>query len=497
MSRHTVREFLRSASCSEDEEVMQSVSSWFKLTEFDESLRKSQSMLRRHDTIFDYDYRYRNDHLAYPSVKPCFVNVHHVIIMVGLPARGKTYISRKLCRYLNWCGISAKVVNAAEYRRKIAGSDLLHDFFDEKNKDAEAIRLKSYEEALMEGKAWLEEDEHHKVFIYDASNCTKQKRHFVYKFCEDNGYKPFFIESLCDDKVILQSFLQDVQKFSPDYVAIDKELALEDFKLRIKHYEDTYEELADKCDNTEREFSYIKTINAGRQYLVNNIDGYLQSQIVYYLMNIHTIKRSLYITAHGECDYNVSQEIGGNNGLSNEGKKFAKALQNYMNSQKIEDLKIWTSSLQGPKETADYISGVKEMWRALDYLDCGEYHGYKFSELAEIFPDMFTNSKGPLDFHWRYPGGESYHDMLSRLEPVIMELERQYNVLVICHRTTLRCLMAYFLDHNPDEVARIRVPLHTVFKLTPNAYGCRVEKAMLDESGNLTTSASVDIDVSL
>lgn len=33
------------------------------------------------------------------------------------------------------------VVNAAEYRRKIAGSDLLHDFFDEKNKDAEAIRL--------------------------------------------------------------------------------------------------------------------------------------------------------------------------------------------------------------------------------------------------------------------------------------------------------------------------------------------------------------------
>jgi len=87
--------------------------------------------------------------------------------------------------------------------------------------------------------------------------------------------------------------------------------------------------------------------------------------------------------------------------------------------------------------------------------------------------------------------------MLSRLEPVIMELERQYNVLVICHRTTLRCLMAYFLDHNPDEVARIRVPLHTVFKLTPNAYGCRVEKAMLDESGNLTTSASVDIDVSL
>ena len=92
-----------------------------------------------------------------------------------------------------------------------------------------------------------------------------------------------------------------------------------------------------------------------------------------------------------------------------------------------------------------------------------------------------------MDFHWRYPGagGESYEDMLSRLEPVIMELERQRNVLLITHRTTVRCLMAYFLDHNPDEVAHIRVPLHTVFKLTPVAYGCRVEKATLNEDGVL------------
>ena len=33
----------------------------------------------------------------------------HVIAMVGLPARGKTYISKKLSRYLNWIGIHTKV----------------------------------------------------------------------------------------------------------------------------------------------------------------------------------------------------------------------------------------------------------------------------------------------------------------------------------------------------------------------------------------------------
>lgn len=41
---------------------------------------------------------------------------------------------------------------------------------------------------------------------------------------------------------------------------------------------------------------------------------------------------------------------------------------------------------------------------------------------------------------------QSYEDLVQRLEPVIMELERQENVLVICHQAVMRCLLAYFLD---------------------------------------------------
>ena len=46
------------------------------------------------------------------------VAVKHVICMVGLPARGKTYISTKLARYLNWIGIGTKVFNVGQYRRQ-------------------------------------------------------------------------------------------------------------------------------------------------------------------------------------------------------------------------------------------------------------------------------------------------------------------------------------------------------------------------------------------
>ena len=45
----------------------------------------------------------------YPGDKASSTSTPHVIAMVGLPARGKTYISKKLSRYLNWIGVNTKV----------------------------------------------------------------------------------------------------------------------------------------------------------------------------------------------------------------------------------------------------------------------------------------------------------------------------------------------------------------------------------------------------
>ena len=35
----------------------------------------------------------------------------------------------------------------------------------------------------------------------------------------------------------------------------------------------------------------------------------------------------------------------------------------------------------------------------------------------------------------------------------------------------MRCLLAYFLEVNTEDLPYLPVPLHTVFKLTPIAYG--------------------------
>lgn len=70
--------------------------------------------------------------------------------------------------------------------------------------------------------------------------------------------------------------------------------------------------------------------------------------------------------------------------------------------------------------------------------------------------------------------------MVQRIEPVIMELERQESVLVVCHQAVMRCILAYFLDKTSNELPYLKVPLHTVIKLSPQAYGCHIENIPLN-----------------
>lgn len=54
-----------------------------------------------------------------------------LIMTVGLPARGKTHISRALERYLRWMGVKTQVVSLGDYRRKTLGGaqQLPPDYF--------------------------------------------------------------------------------------------------------------------------------------------------------------------------------------------------------------------------------------------------------------------------------------------------------------------------------------------------------------------------------
>ena len=46
--------------------------------------------------------------------------------------------------------------------------------------------------------------------------------------------------------------------------------------------------------------------------------------------------------------------------------------------------------------------------------------------------------------------------------------------MLIAHQAVLRGILAYFLDKPLSELPYIKVPLHTLIKITPVASGCEV-----------------------
>ncbi|CAN9515240.1 unnamed protein product [Ophioblennius macclurei] len=425
------------------------------------------------------------------SSVPQFTNSPTMIVMVGLPARGKTYISKKLTRYLNWIGVATKVFNVGQYRRDATRSYNSYQFFRPDNEEAMKIRRACAVAALQDVCEYFTR-ELGQVVVFDATNTTPDRRDVILNFAKDNGYKVFFVESLCDDPEIIAENIKQVKLSSPDYAGCDQEEALADFLQRIECYKLTYVPLDDCKD---RNLSYIKIFNVGSRYLVNRVQDHIQSRIVYYLMNIHVTPRSIYLCRHGESELNLLGRIGGDSGLSARGAQYAAALGQYVREQSIKDLKVWTSHMKRTIQTAEALRVQYEQWKALNEIDAGVCEEMTYEEIQENYPEEFA-LRDQDKYRYRYPKGESYEDLVQRLEPVIMELERQENVLVVCHQAVMRCLLAYFLDKSAGELPYLKCPLHTVLKLTPVAYGCKVESVFLNvEAVNTHRDKPVNVDV--
>jgi hypothetical protein len=55
-------------------------------------------------------------------------------------------------------------------------------------------------------------------------------------------------------------------------------------------------------DNDEESYTYLKILNIGKQVIINRIQDYLQSRIVYYLMNLHIRPRSVWLSRVSPAD---------------------------------------------------------------------------------------------------------------------------------------------------------------------------------------------------
>jgi len=414
--------------------------------------------------------------------KPDYSEAKIVLAMVGLPARGKSYLSNKLMRYLKWLEYDVEVFNVGQLRRSRARQKALQSgikedhtakYFSHDNVEATRVREQLSEDSLEMLIQWLKKGGN--VGIHDATNSTRSRRAKIEaRVAKERGMEVIFIESVSNDPaVIAANVALKVSSGDPDYKDLPKEVAERDFLRRIKAYEAVYETI------TEPHLSYLRITDVGNEVTLSRINGYLQSRIGFYLMNLHVKPRSIFFSRHGESQFNLEGKIGGDSPLSERGLQYAKALPELVRKH-IGDaaLTVWTSTLQRTIQTAQYLPYTKLTWKSLDELDAGVCDGMTYKEIEQAYPEDFAN-RDEDKFNYRYRGGESYRDVVVRLEPVIMELERQENILIFGHQAILRCLYAYFHDMPQADLPYIKIPLHTVIKLTPKAYGCDEERYTL------------------
>lgn len=320
---------------------------------------------------------------------------------------------------------------------------------------------------------------HPKIAILDATNSNKKRRkmlneHFR-KVNERFGtkFRVVWIESICNDDELIEKNIVSVKLKNPDYKNVDPHEAISDFRKRIENYKKQYETVEDS------EGSYIKLIDTGSKVIGHKVQGFIPGRIMYFLMHLNIHTNTVFMTRHGESEYNVMGKIGGDAPLSENGQSYAGALAEFMVQQTEyrDGMKVWCSTLKRTMQTAAAFTNKQPMkWRALSEIEAGICDGLTYAEIKKKYPEEFA-ARARDKLCYRYPRGESYKDIIHRLEPVIFELEKESKpVLVIGHQAVLRCLYGYFMGIPQEKIPHLKFKLHEVTKLRPEAYGVEEEK---------------------
>ncbi|KPM40391.1 putative 6-phosphofructo-2-kinase PB17E12.14c [Neonectria ditissima] len=310
-----------------------------------------------------------------------------VIVMVGLPARGKSYITKKLQRYLSWQQHDSRIFNVGNRRRVAAGRkvpvhpnllpepchrdppvhaaaillnglpapenptppehhdiedldlndveakkkdeiDQSAEFFDPKNQTAAAIREQVAMETLDELLDYLLVTGG-AVGILDATNSTIERRQNIVNSIRQREPKLgiLFIESICRDPDLLEANMR-LKLSGPDYRDKDPQQSLHDFKKRVAAYECAYVTLGEYEE--QHDMQYIQMIDVGRKLVQYRLKGFLSNGISHYLSSFNLAPRQIWITRHGQSVDNQLGKLGGDSPLTEVGHYYGQALHRFI-----------------------------------------------------------------------------------------------------------------------------------------------------------------------
>ena len=417
-----------------------------------------------------------------------------IIILVGLPGRGKSAVSKKIYNYFNWLGYNIKVFNAGNLRRNkgiLPDNNLNENFFTSKYSN---FRNSIAEECFQNLLDWIEiQPKKNRIAIFDATNTTLERRkRLIYLINNNNNnFKTLFIELCIDNKELIDKNILSKQE-SKDYNNYNIIELKNDFNNRIEYYKSIYNKI-----RIEDNVNFIRStiLENGKKYIETCMDdeiiftskySVLFNQINYILNNTVINKPIIYLSRHGQSEYNIDKKLGGNSSLSELGQQYSIKFKEYIDKE-IENNSIpngkyhlFSSTLKRTKLTSELLNKNKyHAIKELDEISTGIFDDYTYKEIEDKYPEEFKKRQEDK-FYYRYPMGESYQDIINRLRHIILKIE-SHNIptVVVSHQATLRTVYAYFRKLEREKITNLEIPLHTVIKLIPDGNSYKEERIKL------------------
>jgi 6-phosphofructo-2-kinase/fructose-2,6-biphosphatase 4 len=253
----------------------------------------------------------------------------------------------------------------------------------------------------------------------------------------------------------------------------------------------------------EKDLNWVKMINAGERIEYNNVSfGYISNRIVFYLMNLHIKSRQTFFARAGTSSQEDSYKVDAS--LSPEGEAYAKKMSDVLLKHReveraasivnggsdapLKPLTVWTSTRKRTVETADYLKtlGYRVRQRSqMSQLNPGVCEKLSERAIRRLYPEEIEKHETD-PYHHRYPraevsillcryrrlmltGSKSYHDLAVRLEPIILELEREQNdLLIIAHESVLRVLYGYLMACDAMNIPTLKFPRNEIIEVSLN-----------------------------
>lgn len=380
-------------------------------------------------------------------------NTKLYIVMVGLPARGKSTIASKLKENLLKNDIKTRIFNNGDLRRKLSPEDTSYpEFYAPNNRDGVALREKIALINARRATDYLKGAGN--VAILDATNASLKRRKKITELLTDHAI--LFIECINHDEEILKASI-DRKVTLPEFNHLGRAAAIESFKQRINYYQAIYTPV-------EKETNFIKLDS-----LYNKISNEeISDDIPYYdrirdFLVTDTVK-NLFLIRHGETYFNLQNRIGGNSGLTRDGKIQAETLAQSFKDKKVPV--IFTSKTKRTVQTAFPIKRLQDdcvmiPLKEFNEINSGVCECMSYEEIRRKMPHVYFARKEDK-YNYIYPEGEGYITMKERVDRGIKKAlylsSNPQNIMIIGHRAVNRMILSHFLYRRKEDVPYIYVP---------------------------------------